>query len=61
LSWIVGYASSPEGARAGSCECRFEQPAIADLRRACERSLRDVQQILEIEEDHRPRRSSASA
>ncbi len=55
----VGILSEGGGLRAG--QCRFEQADIADLRRGAERPLRDVEQRVEVEEDHWPRRSRASA
>jgi hypothetical protein len=50
-----------EGGRLWPGESRLQQTVVANRGRVAERALRDVQQIVQVEEDHSPRRSSASA
>jgi hypothetical protein len=54
----VGVFSESRGAGPG--ERGFEQPDVTDLHLA-QRARIDVQQVVEVEVDHWPRRSSASA
>jgi hypothetical protein len=58
---MSGWASSPNAGAFGRGERRLQQAVIAHVRDVAERSLGDAQQLVEFEEDHSPRRLSASA